>query len=199
MTREIKTVGDSLAVSLDERGRLDLEHIAASCSNRSNASRSTGDLVYENPSGTWELADEYLSGDVVTKLEEAEAAAKTDERYLRNVKALVAVQPKPLGAKDITVKLGANWVPAEYISDFAAEVLGTPMTVEYKDSINRWEVSIGSAAEEETYHYRRRRRSPGSKPCAETHPTGAPPTGDPTSCWRRPEPSQCHRVTTPHE
>ena len=49
------------------------------------------------------MADEYLSGDVITKLEEAEEAAKHDRSFERNVRALAKVQPKPLKYSDINV------------------------------------------------------------------------------------------------
>jgi len=144
---EIKSMGDALAVSLDEKGRLDLAHIAELLKQpEEGIAEQLGNLVYENPTGTWELADEYLSGDVVTKLEEAEAAAKADPKYLRNVDALVNVQPKPLTARDVTVSLGSSWVNKDYIEQFSAEVLGTPLTVEHKEVANHWRVTIGASS-----------------------------------------------------
>ena len=59
-------------------------------------------------------ADEYLSGKVVDKLAEAEAAAKKDQRFQENVIALKAVQPEYIESYDITVQIGAPWINQKY-------------------------------------------------------------------------------------
>lgn len=121
---EIRDIKDALMVSLDERGELDLSHVAKLAKKpREEVIRELGDSIYRIPGGKWVMADEYLSGDVVTKLEEAEEAAKHDRSYERNVKALAGVQPKPLRYSDINVELGANWIPVEFLNQFAEEKL----------------------------------------------------------------------------
>jgi len=142
---EIKSLGDAMAISLDDKGKLDLGHIAELLGRpKETMAEEMGDLVYENPAGTWEMSDEYLSGDVVSKLEEAEAAAKTDQKYQRNVEALAAVQPKPLTPKNITVKLGAPWIDPKYIADFARDVLKLNANISYHAGANRWGVGLST-------------------------------------------------------
>lgn len=136
VTPQIKNINDALMVSLDQRGALDLDHVAELAGkDRDAVIKELGDTVYEVPGADWQMADEYLSGDVVTKLEEAEAAAASDKRFRRNVEALRKVQPKPLEAKNISVGLGAPWIPTEHLDAFAREILGLNLHIRYnKDS-----------------------------------------------------------------
>jgi N12 class adenine-specific DNA methylase len=84
-----------------------------------------GDQIYLDPAGdVWRTQEDYLSGDVVGRLEDARAAAERDERYRRNVEALEAVQPAPLTRIDIRVLCGAPWVPADIYRSFLKEHLG---------------------------------------------------------------------------
>jgi len=159
--REIRTAPDALAVSLDIIGRLDLDHIGGFLNKPTGVVvEQLGDLIYKDPSRDAHiLADEYLSGDVVTKLEEARVAAETDPQYQRNVEALIKAQPLPLTPMQVTVNLGAPWVPPAIVTDFTHEVLGLPSQTEatYNPADNSWE--IGTKAEEVSgYSYRRRRR-----------------------------------------
>ena len=104
---EPKTSFEALAVTLDEVGKLDLDLIASKLSiTRAEAIEALGDLIYKAPGGAWQTADEYLSGDVVTKLEEAQAAGKADAQYQRNIEALELVQPVPLTPAQVTIGLG---------------------------------------------------------------------------------------------
>jgi N12 class adenine-specific DNA methylase len=124
---DITSVPDALAVSLDATGKLDLDHIAKLVDRpKDEIVDQLGDLIYEVPGATWMLADEYLSGDVKKKLDEAKAAAEIDHKYQRNVEALLKVQPAPLAPHDITVNPGANWIPLDIYNDFIHEVLGQP-------------------------------------------------------------------------
>jgi N12 class adenine-specific DNA methylase len=140
VSREIKTIGDALAVSLDERGALDLDDIAQRLAiSRAEAIESLGNQIYETPQGEWQLADEYLSGNVVAKLGEAEVAARVNPALERNLKALYAVQPEPLGPSNISVKLGAPWVPESVISAFAEEIEAGSVTFDPKTE--SWQVA----------------------------------------------------------
>ncbi|HZX79912.1 MAG TPA: PLxRFG domain-containing protein [Lysobacter sp.] len=122
----IETTTDALIVSLNRRGYLDIDHVAELAKvSPEQAIEDLGDRIYQNPiTGSWEMADAYLSGDVVTALEEAEAAAAVDPAYTRNVDALRKVQPEPLTPRDITVNLGMAWFDPKHVDDFAREVLG---------------------------------------------------------------------------
>ncbi len=141
-----QSMGDALALSLDEIGMLDLDHIAGLMKmSRGEAIEALGDMIYETPSGEHLLADEYLSGDVVTKLAEAEQAARSDEKFQANVKALTEVQPKPLTPGQITAGLGMAWIPTDIVGEFAQEVLNLNIKVERHAATNTWKVTMGNA------------------------------------------------------
>jgi uncharacterized protein (TIGR02594 family) len=145
LTREVKTLGDALGVSLDSKGKLDLADIAERMQlTVEQAIEGLGTLIYQNPgqNGAWEMADAYLSGDVVAKLAEARAIADHSPIYKRNVEALEKVQPPPLGPTQVRVKLGAPFVPAEIVTDFLRTVMGeTEQTVRHDPASGVWTVS----------------------------------------------------------
>lgn len=83
-------------------------------------------LIFKNPeTDLFEMADEYLSGKVVDKLAFAKASSKvnSEEDYRYNIEALIKVQPVPIDATNINVKLGSIWVPCNYIKQFIVELL----------------------------------------------------------------------------
>jgi N12 class adenine-specific DNA methylase len=117
-------------ISLAESGAISTDRVASLLKTTpSDALRRLLDegFAYEDPAHGGELftAEEYLSGDVVDKLEHAQAATTLEpERFRRNVAALEAVQPTPLSPAEVTVQLGASWVPAEDYAAFAGVELG---------------------------------------------------------------------------
>ncbi|EQD31665.1 DNA methylase, partial [mine drainage metagenome] len=127
----IATAADALAVTLNETGRVDIDHLAELLDRDSeSALAQLGEAVFRDPeTEAWETDDAYLSGAVRTKLARAVAAAERDPRYARNVAALRRVQPEDLLPSDITARLGAPWIPVADIEAFAAEVMGTATTV----------------------------------------------------------------------
>jgi N12 class adenine-specific DNA methylase len=148
----IATAADALAVTLNETGRVDVDHLAELLDrDPETALAQLGDTVFRNP-GTeaWETDDAYLSGSVRTKLALADAAAERDPQYARNVAALLRVQPEDLPPSDITARPGAPWIPAADIEAFAAEVMGTATCVRHTVEIASWSVDtapfIGTAA-----------------------------------------------------
>ena len=80
--------------------------------------------------------DEYLSGNVRKKLREAKQAAEISETYRSNVEALEKVQPKDLTASEISVRLGATWIPESDIADFMFELLQTPNYSQWKIKVH---------------------------------------------------------------
>jgi N12 class adenine-specific DNA methylase/tRNA1(Val) A37 N6-methylase TrmN6 len=140
---KIESTSDALGVSLNELGHLDMTHVAELAKQSvAETIAKLGDSVYESAPGQWVMSDEYLSGDVVSKLDEASAMAATEpDRFNRNVAALLKVQPAPLAPADITVTLGAGWVSPAYIQDFASEVLGTAVDVNYESNLGTWSVT----------------------------------------------------------
>ena len=93
-------------------------------------------------------ADEYLSGNVREKLATAETFAANHLEYQVNVEYLKRVQPKDLNASEIEVRLGANWIKAEYITDFMERVFKTPgyyigssIKATYSEISGAWNIS----------------------------------------------------------
>jgi len=123
---DVRGSADALAVSLNETGGVDMARIAGMLKvSEDAAAAEIGDRIYRNPNGEkWELAELYLSGDVVTKLEQAREAAKAEPAYQRNVAALEAAQPAPLSRVDIAAPFGTSWVPNDVYNEFLAKVIG---------------------------------------------------------------------------
>ena len=117
---------DALAVTLDQRGEVDLGTVAALLDVEEEEARGRlGTLVFDDPAdGRLVPAAEYLSGDVREKLDRAREAAETDERFAANVTALEPVIPVDLGPDEIHANLGAVWIPAEDVEQFLQETLG---------------------------------------------------------------------------
>lgn len=141
------SASDALAVCLGESGRLDLARVAElrGLDDEEAVIAELGDLVYRDPqSWQWVTAAEYLSGNVRAKLDQARTAADGDRQFARNVAALETIVPPLLGVLDIRVSLGAPWVPAAYVADFAREVLESGSTrVDYLPAAGYWEVDPG--------------------------------------------------------
>lgn len=121
---DAKTPQEAITTSLAEYGEIRGEYIEKALG--ANWFEQCGDLVFKEPNATdrYVTRDEYLSGDVVAKLEEAKTAAATDPTFERNVKELEQVQPATIPFDDITIHLGARWIPKEVLNDFVKETLG---------------------------------------------------------------------------
>ncbi|CAD5270981.1 Lactate dehydrogenase [Bosea sp. 62] len=139
---------DALAVVLNERGRVDREHIAELLHRDViDAVAELGDAIFQNPAdGAWLMADAYLSGAVRDKLKVAEAAAELDPVFERNVRALAAVQPADLGPSDITARLGAPWIPAADVVAFVKETMGAEITIRHMPELASWTVDARQLA-----------------------------------------------------
>lgn len=128
------TADDALAISLDDKGAVDLPAIAWLLGvSEEDAREQLGTLVYDDPAtGRLEPAAAYLSGDVKTKLAQARAAADDDDAYAVNVTALQEVVPRDLRPDEITIQMGAPWIGAELVQQFLREILDDPsVVVEY--------------------------------------------------------------------
>ncbi|WP_085026441.1 DEAD/DEAH box helicase family protein [Ensifer aridi] len=138
----ITSAADALAVVLNERGRVDLDHIAELLHRNTDAVRDElGDNIFRDPAdGSWQTADAYLSGAVRTKLAAAKAAAELDPAYERNVRGLEAVQPPDLRPSDITARLGAPWIPAADIVGFVQETMGAEIRIHHLPELGSWTV-----------------------------------------------------------
>ena len=121
---DAKTPQEAITTSLAEYGEIRGEYIEKALG--ADWFEQCGDLVFKEPNATdrYVTRDEYLSGDVVAKLEEAKTAAATDPTFECNVKELEQVQPATIPFDDITIHLGARWIPQEVLNDFVKETLG---------------------------------------------------------------------------
>ncbi|PDS54376.1 lactate dehydrogenase [Rhizobium anhuiense] len=138
----ITSAADALAVVLNERGRVDVEHIAELLHRHADAvADELGDAIFRDPAdGSWQTANAYLAGAVRTKLAVAEAAAALDPAYERNVRALQAVQPADLRPSDITARLGAPWIPASDVVAFVKEMMGAEIRIHHMPELGSWTV-----------------------------------------------------------
>ncbi|MFS8116761.1 lactate dehydrogenase, partial [Rhizobium jaguaris] len=138
----ITSAADALAVVLNDRGRIDLDHIAELLHCDTDAAlNALGDTIFrDRADGSWQTSDAYLSGAVRTKLAAAAAAAELDPAYERNVRALQAVQPADLRPSDITARLGAPWIPAADIVDFVHETMGAEIRIHHMPELGSWTV-----------------------------------------------------------
>ncbi len=119
----VRSAEEGLLVSLNHRGAVDLPYIATLYGKPdAQVAAELGDLIYLDPqSRTWQTADQYLSGNVRTKLSAAEAAGPA---LVRNAEALRAVQPEDVLPGDIDANLGAPWIPQADIQAFAGRLFG---------------------------------------------------------------------------
>ncbi|OYO19912.1 helicase [Enemella dayhoffiae] len=140
---------DAIAVCMDTHARLDPDVLAELLQIPSDqVPHALGDLAYTDPV-TEQLipAQEYLSGPVRAKLQQARTAAATDpERWSRNVEALTQVVPADLGPEDITARLGAVWIPASDVEDFAQQIFDDRTTIQRDPVSQNWRVSGGRAS-----------------------------------------------------
>ncbi|MFC3721999.1 N-6 DNA methylase [Neoaquamicrobium sediminum] len=147
----ITSAADALAVVLNERGRVDLDHIAELLHrDPADVVAELGSAIFRDPAdGSWQMADAYLSGHVRDKLKAAEAAAALDPEYERNVAALAAVQPVDLKPSDITARLGAPWIPAADVVAFVKETMAAAIKIHHMPELASWTVDarqLGTSA-----------------------------------------------------
>lgn len=148
ITREVKpqinSANDALLYVLNTHGRVDIPAIAhAAGVTEGEAIEALRDHLFLLPGTdeTYVLADEYLSGNVRTKLKEAQAAAQRDPAFRRNVAALEAALPQPLTTSDIQANLGMPWIPPQIIEKFGKEALGlSRLSVRYLPKMAVWTV-----------------------------------------------------------
>ncbi len=154
--REVDTADEALAVSMGEKAAIDMEYMMElSGKSEEELFADLKGVIFLNPlyeyGNSYEpkylMADEYLSGNVREKLATAKrSAALYPEDYTVNVQALEKVQPKDLTASEISVRLGATWIPPEIFQQFMFEFLDTPryaqwnIKVHYSQFTGEWNI-----------------------------------------------------------
>ena len=153
------TPADALAISIGEKGHVDLTYMAellGKSGQEDEVAKALKGVIFrdpqeENEQMAWKTADEYLSGDVRSKLRLAMLAVSRDSEYEANVQALQAAQPKDLTASEIDVRLGATWIDQEYIQEFMHDTFHTPyylrerITVTFVSTTGEWRVNAKNA------------------------------------------------------
>ena len=153
---EVDTADEALAVSMGEKAAIDMEYMMElSGKSEEELFADLKGVIFLNPlyeyGNSYEpkylMADEYLSGNVRDKLATAKrSAALYPEDYTVNVQALEKVQPKDLTASEISVRLGATWIPPEIFQQFMFEFLDTPryaqwnIKVHYSQFTGEWNI-----------------------------------------------------------
>ena len=152
----VDTPSEALAVSIGEHGKVDLPYMAELLGTPGEYGRITTELsgvIFKDPAtdptdpeAGWQMAEEYLSGDVRAKLRMAQFAAETNPEFAVNVDALIKAQPRELEASEIDVRLGATWLDPDIIQKFMTETFQIPyylrhaVKVRYSPYTAEWRV-----------------------------------------------------------
>ena len=159
----VDTPSEALAVSIGEHGKVDLPYMAELLGTPGEYGRITTELsgvIFKDPAADptdpeagWQMADEYLSGNVRDKLRMAQLAAESRPEFKVNVDALTKAQPKDLEASEIDVRLGATWLDPSIVQQFMMETFQPPYRIRYNNAItiryspytSEWRISNKSA------------------------------------------------------
>ena len=152
----VDTPSEALAVSIGEHGKVDLRYMAELLGTPGEFGRITTELsgvIFKDPAADptdpeagWQMADEYLSGDVRAKLRMAQFAAETNPEFTVNVDALTKAQPRELEASEIDIRMGATWLDPDIIQKFMTETFQIPyylrhaVKVRYSPYTAEWRV-----------------------------------------------------------
>ena len=140
---------DALILSISEKARVDIEYMQGlTGKTQEEIIKDLEGSIYKDPiSEEYLTVDEYLSGNVREKLKIAKRFAENNPEYDVNVKALEQVKIKDLSASEISVRLGATWIPPSDIEEFMFELLETSkykrdyIKVHYSDYTSEWNIS----------------------------------------------------------
>lgn len=130
---EVDTASEALALSLAEKTKIDIDYMSElTGKSEEEIAEDLKGVIFLNPKHIEDNgkpkylpADEYLSGNIREKLREAEQYAELNDVFKPNVEALKGVMPEDLSASEISVRLGATWLPPEDIENFMFELFGT--------------------------------------------------------------------------
>ena len=158
---KVDTASEALAVSMGEKAGIDMEYMQElSGKSEETLYQDLKGVIFLNPhygygnvtEPKYLMADEYLSGNVREKLVLAKRTAMLyPEDYKINVEALEKIQPKDLTASEISVRLGATWVPPEIYQQFMFEFLNTPNYAQWRIKVHYSPYTGGWNIEEKSY------------------------------------------------
>lgn len=156
----VPTAVDALAISLSDTAKVNLEYMSKLTGfDKEKLIEDLQGSIYRIPNtDKYVTADEYLSGNILQKLEEAQNAFdKGDSSLAINIQALEKAMPEKIQASDIDVRLGATWINPKYIKDFVYELLGTALyhknpifkkdfiDVQYSELTGKWYITNKSS------------------------------------------------------
>ena len=152
-----ETESDALAVSMNSKGRVDLDYMSEILGNKDKSEivKNLEGEIFLLPNVDEEIyqtKEEYLSGDVVKKLEEAQYAVNSgDTRFENNVNALIGVQPAKRDYTEIGVSLGSHWVPVEHVQNFVNSITGgiQRYTINYDKDASAFNVRLRSGRKDD--------------------------------------------------
>ncbi len=163
----VDTPAEALAISIGERGRVDLPYMSELLGTPGEYEKIQQELygvIFKDPmtQGSeetgWVTADEYLSGNVREKLRVAELAVASDPAFAVNMEYLRKAQPKDLDASEIDVRLGATWVNRDYIQQFMEETFEPPfylrrnIEVKFSPMTAEWQITGKSTPSRNDVH-----------------------------------------------
>ena len=140
----VDTASEALALSLAEKAEIDISYMTnLTGKDEATLVEELHGVIFQLPGiedveshPIYVTADEYLSGNVRKKLRQAEQAADADSQFRVNVEALKAVQPVDLTASEISVRLGATWLPTGDVARFMFELFDTPNYARYNIKVH---------------------------------------------------------------
>ena len=143
-------VVEALPRSLNDTGKVDMQFIAAATGlEEANIIQSLGNHIYLNPANkNWETADQFLSGNVVSKLNTAKEKAEqnpADAQVQRSVEALEKVQPEKIPFEILDFNLGERWIPQDYYNRFASNLFELDTEVNYFPSVDAFKVKANGS------------------------------------------------------
>ena len=134
----VDNASEALALSIAEKAGVDMAYMEQlTGQTRDELASQLQGAIYRLPESAGDepcyvTADEYLSGNIRSKLASARLAAEKDEAFQINVTALEKAMPRDLDASEIEVRLGATWIPPRYIQQFMLELLQPPIQARYR-------------------------------------------------------------------
>lgn len=138
---------EALAKSLNDKGKVDIEFIAAATdTTESEIIETLRNHIYVNPStNNWETADQFLSGNVVMKLKTSQEvinANPDNSHFLHSLQALEKVQPEKIPFELLDFNLGERWIPLDYYNRFASHLFELNTEISYFNSLDTFKVKI---------------------------------------------------------
>ena len=155
----VDTASEALAVSMGEKAKVDMPYMMQLTSKtEEEVFADLSGVIFRNPlyeeNGTqakYLTADEYLSGNVREKLAVARRLAESEPVFAANVTALEEVQPTDLTASEISVRLGATWLPEDVVQEFMYQLLDTPYYAQWKVKVHYSRYTGGWNVEGKSY------------------------------------------------